>query len=86
MLLLSCSTGQTPLHRGQILEKGCADPHRAAGREVACIGIEFSGSKRNILAWDREHGSFSDPRFQFSKVSSRPGVVDRRSGGGAECQ
>jgi hypothetical protein len=38
----------------QILEKGYDQPHRAAGREVHCIGIEFSKAKRNIVGW--EHG------------------------------
>ena len=36
----------------QILAKGYDQPHRAAGREVHCIGIEFSRAKRNIVAWD----------------------------------
>jgi hypothetical protein len=36
----------------QILAKGYDQPHRASGREVHCIGIEFSRAKRNIVAWD----------------------------------
>jgi hypothetical protein len=36
----------------QILAKGYDQPHRAAGREVHCIGIEFSRARRNIVAWD----------------------------------
>lgn len=36
----------------QILAKGYDQPHRAAGRDVTCIGIEFSKAKRNIAAWD----------------------------------
>jgi hypothetical protein len=36
----------------QILEKGYDQPHRAAGREVHCIGIEFSKAKRNIVGWE----------------------------------
>ncbi|MCC5843495.1 MAG: ATP-binding protein [Verrucomicrobia bacterium] len=37
---------------GQILDKGYAEPHRAAEREVRCVGIEFSKAKRNIVGWD----------------------------------
>jgi hypothetical protein len=36
----------------QILSNGYDQPHRAAGREVHCIGIEFSKAKRNIVGWD----------------------------------
>jgi hypothetical protein len=36
----------------QILAKGYDQPHRAAGREVHNIGIEFSRAKRNIVAWE----------------------------------
>jgi len=36
----------------QILAKGYDQPHRTAGREVHCIGIEFSKTKRNIVAWE----------------------------------
>ena len=43
-----------PEHKAlaQILEKGYDQPHRAAGREVHCVGIEFSRAKRNIVAWE----------------------------------
>ncbi|MCC5849480.1 MAG: ATP-binding protein [Verrucomicrobia bacterium] len=43
-----------PEHKAlaQILEKGYDQAHRAAGREVHCIGIEFSKAKRNIVAWE----------------------------------
>ncbi|MEX2607408.1 MAG: ATP-binding protein [Kiritimatiellia bacterium] len=36
----------------QILEKGYDRAHRAAGREVTCIGVEFSKEKRRIVAWE----------------------------------
>jgi hypothetical protein len=36
----------------QIIARGYAEPHRTAGREVHCIGIEFSRAKRNIVAWE----------------------------------
>ncbi len=36
----------------QILAKGYDQPHRAAGRDVHCVGIDFSRAKRNIVAWD----------------------------------
>jgi len=37
----------------QILAKGYDAPHRAAGREVFCIGIEFSPAKRAIVSWEQ---------------------------------
>jgi len=40
----------------QILAKGYADPHRAAGREVTCIGIDFSKAKRSIVDWEMVSG------------------------------
>ena len=36
----------------QILEKGYDRAHREAGREVTCIGVEFSKEKRHIVAWE----------------------------------
>jgi len=44
-----------PEHKAlaQIHAKGYAAPHRAAGREVHCIGIEFSRAKRAIVSWEQ---------------------------------
>jgi hypothetical protein len=36
----------------QIREHGYDRPHREAGLEVVCVGVEFSKAKRNIVAWD----------------------------------
>ena len=36
----------------QILEKGYDRAHRDAGREVTCIGVEFSKEKRHIVGWE----------------------------------
>lgn len=36
----------------QVLEKGYAEPYRAAGNEVHCIGIEFSKATRAIVGWE----------------------------------
>ncbi|MCC5848844.1 MAG: ATP-binding protein [Verrucomicrobia bacterium] len=38
----------------QIFEKGYDQPHLAAGREVHCVGIEFSKAKRNIVGWETD--------------------------------
>ncbi len=40
----------------QILEKGYAEPYRAAGNEVYCVGIEFSKQKRAIVGWVKGEG------------------------------
>lgn len=31
---------------------GYAEPYRLAGKEVDCIGIEFSKAKRAIVGWE----------------------------------
>jgi len=36
----------------QIIEKGYDRPHREAGLEVICVGVEFSRAQRLIVAWD----------------------------------
>ncbi|MCC5849921.1 MAG: ATP-binding protein [Verrucomicrobia bacterium] len=36
----------------QILEKGYDRAHREAGREVHCIGVEFSREHRRIVGWE----------------------------------
>ena len=36
----------------QIRERGYDRPHREAGLEVVCVGVEFSKTRRNIVAWD----------------------------------
>jgi hypothetical protein len=36
----------------QIRERGYDRPHREAGLEVICVGVEFSKAKRQIVAWD----------------------------------
>jgi DNA-binding IclR family transcriptional regulator len=36
----------------QIRERGYDRPHREAGLEVICVGVEFSQTKRQIVAWD----------------------------------
>jgi hypothetical protein len=36
----------------QIRERGYDRPHREAGLEVVCVGVEFSKAKRNIVAWE----------------------------------
>jgi len=36
----------------QILAKGYDQVHRKAGREVHCIGVEFSRAKRAIVGWE----------------------------------
>lgn len=38
----------------QILDKGYDQPYRTPGREVHCVGIEFSKAKRNIVGWYSE--------------------------------
>ena len=46
----------------QLRERGYAEKHRAPGRAVRLVGVEFSSEARNVVAFDVEPDAPDAPR------------------------